>query len=56
MSTIHKWLIDMKPASAKNKGRLLQQWVRDILLSKLKGVEDDDVKSTPMGVNGPDIS
>jgi len=49
MSTIHKWLIDMKPASAKNKGRLLQQWVRDILLSKLKGVEDDDIKSTPMG-------
>ena len=21
-----------------------------------KGVEDDDIKSTPMGVNGPDIS
>ena len=46
----------MKPASAKNKGRILQQWVRDILLSKIKGVENDDVKSTPMGVNGPDIS
>ena len=43
----------MKPSSAKNKGRLLQQWVRDILLSKIGGVEDDDIKSTPMGVNGP---
>ena len=37
MNTILRWLKDMKPASAKNKGRLLQQWVRDILLSKLKG-------------------
>jgi len=45
----------MKPSSAKNKGRLLQQWVRDGLLSRLKGVEPDDVKSTPMGVNGPDV-
>jgi|TARA_R110002096_G_scaffold59225_3_gene148656 hypothetical protein len=45
----------MKPASAKNKGRLLQQWVRDRLLSRLKGVEPDDIKSTPMGVNGPDV-
>ena len=56
MNTILKWLGDMKPASAKNKGRLLQQWVRDILLSRIKGVEQDDIKSTPMGVNGPDIS
>jgi|TARA_R110000744_G_scaffold13582_2_gene39401 hypothetical protein len=45
----------MKPSSAKNKGRLLQQWVRDALLSRLKGVEPDDIKSTPMGVNGPDV-
>ena len=56
MNTILRWLKDMKPASAKNKGRLLQQWVRDKLLSRLKGVEQDDIKSTPMGVNGPDIS
>ena len=55
MNTILKWLGDMKPASAKNKGRLLQQWVRDILLSRIKGVEQDDIISTPMGVNGPDI-
>lgn len=45
----------MKPASAKNKGRILQKWVRDILLSCLKSMEPDDIKSTPMGVNGPDI-
>ena len=48
--------MEVKTSSAKNKGRLLQQWVRDILLSKLSGVEADDVKSTPMGVNGPDVS
>ena len=42
-------------SSAKAKGRRLQQWVRDWLRENLKGVEDDDVQSTPGGVNGPDI-
>jgi len=42
-------------ASAKAKGRRLQQWVRDFLRSNLPGVEDDDITSTPGGVNGPDI-
>jgi len=32
-----------------------QQWVRNYLQQHLKGVEDDDVTSTPGGVNGPDI-
>ena len=42
-------------ASAKAKGRNLQIWVRDKLRSLLQGIEDDDVTSTPMGVNGPDV-
>ena len=42
-------------ASAKAKGRKLQQWVRNYLQQHLKGVEDDDITSTPGGVNGPDI-
>jgi len=42
-------------SSAKAKGRRLQQWVRNYLQQHLHGVEDDDVTSTPGGVNGPDI-
>ena len=42
-------------SSAKAKGRRLQQWVRDWLRENLNGVEDDDIQSTPGGVNGPDI-
>jgi hypothetical protein len=45
----------IKVSSAKAKGRRLQQWVRDYLHSNLKGIEKDDVTSTPGGVNGPDI-
>lgn len=45
----------IKVSSAKAKGRRLQQWVRDYLHAKLKGIEKDDVTSTPGGVNGPDI-
>ena len=45
----------IKVSSAKAKGRRLQQWVRNYLHSNLKGVEKDDVTSTPGGVNGPDI-
>ena len=45
----------IKVSSAKAKGRRLQQWVRNYLHSNLKGIEKDDVTSTPSGVNGPDI-
>ena len=45
----------IKVSSAKAKGRRLQQWVRDYLHSNLKGIEKEDVTSTPGGVNGPDI-
>ena len=45
----------MKPASAKNKGRKLQQWVRDLILRMHPSLEPDDVKSTSMGAGGEDV-
>ncbi len=47
----------MKPASAKNKGRLMQQWVRDKLFQAFKdlGLRAEDIKSTSMGVSGEDL-
>lgn len=45
----------MKPASAKNKGRSLQKWVREFLLELFPNLEADDIKSTSMGVSGEDI-
>ena len=45
----------MKTASAKNKGRLLQQWVRDLLLKLHPALSLDDVRSTSMGAGGEDI-
>ena len=45
----------MKPSSAKNKGRLLQQWVRDAILENFSQLEPDDVRSTSMGCGGEDV-
>jgi hypothetical protein len=46
----------MKTRSAKNKGKRLQNSVRDILLETFKNqLEEDDVKSTTMGESGEDI-
>lgn len=45
----------MKPASAKQKGRNFQQWVRDHILSVFLTLEPDDVKSTSMGAGGEDV-
>lgn len=47
----------MKPQSAKNKGRKLQQWVRDLLLNlgEPYGLKPDDVRSTSMGNSGEDV-
>lgn len=45
----------MTPASAKSKGRRLQQWVRDLILSRYRSLEPDDVRSTSMGAGGEDI-
>ena len=45
----------MKPSSAKNKGRRLQQWVRDLILENFTDLEPDDVRSTSMGAGGEDL-
>ena len=46
----------MKTRSAKNKGKRLQNSVRDILLETFKDqLEPDDIKSTTMGESGEDI-
>ena len=45
----------MSPRSAKAKGRKLQPWVAEKLLSLLKRVTELDIKSTPMGFNGVDV-
>lgn len=45
----------MKPASAKSKGRILQQLVRDKILALHPTLEADDVKSTSMGAGGEDV-
>lgn len=45
----------IKTASAKQKGRKLQQWVRDKLLELHPELEPDDIKSTAMGQSGSDI-
>lgn len=45
----------MTPNSAKAKGRLLQNWVRQHILSVFLGLEPDDVRSTSMGATGEDV-
>ena len=45
----------MKTRSAKAKGRKLQNWVADYLLSLLPKLTPLDVRSTPMGSNGVDV-
>jgi hypothetical protein len=44
----------LKPSSAKAKGRVLQQAVRDLIIAKF-GLEPDDVRSVSMGVSGEDL-
>ena len=45
----------MKPRSAKNKGKRLQNNVRDLILEKFNQLEPDDVRSITMGDSGEDI-
>tara|TARA_B100001245_G_scaffold233170_1_gene216539 strand:- start:456 stop:788 length:333 start_codon:yes stop_codon:yes gene_type:complete len=45
----------MKTRSAKNKGKRLQNSVRDILLETFDTLEPDDIKSAIMGDSGEDI-
>ena len=46
----------MKTQSAKAKGRLLQQKVRDTILGLHKTFRANDVKSTSMGAGGKTFS
>ena len=45
----------MKTSSAKQKGRLLQQLVRDSILKHFPNLGERDVKSTSMGAQGEDV-
>ena len=45
----------MKTRSAKNKGKRLQNDVRDLILETFKELEPDDVRSAIMGETGEDI-
>ena len=45
----------MKSRSAKNKGKRLQNNVRDLLLESFTELEPDDVRSAIMGEYGEDI-
>lgn len=45
----------MLPSSCKQKGRLLQQKIRDSILEAFPQLEPDDVKSTSMGASGEDV-
>ena len=45
----------MKPRSAKNKGKRLQNKIRDLILEKFDSLEKDDVRSITMGDQGEDI-
>ena len=45
----------MKPRSAKNKGKRLQNQIRDLILEKFDILEPDDVRSITMGDSGEDI-
>ena len=44
----------MKPQSAKAKGRLFQQWVRDILIEE-RNIHPEDIESRSMGAGGEDL-
>ena len=46
---------NLKPQSAKAKGRKLQQWVRDQILQRFPTLTIDDVRSTSMGAGGEDV-
>jgi len=44
----------VKTQSAKQKGRKLQQWFRDLLIEKLE-VHPEDIESRSMGAGGEDL-
>ncbi len=47
--------VQVRPQSAKAKGRIAQQLVRDALLSRSPELTEKDIRSTSMGASGVDI-
>jgi hypothetical protein len=47
--------LEITPQSAKNKGRKLQQWVKNTLLLLAPELDEDDIRSTSMGNGGEDV-
>jgi hypothetical protein len=45
----------VKPASCKQKGRLAQQKIRDLILKTFPELTADDCRSTAMGQSGEDV-
>lgn len=45
----------MKTSSAKAKGARLSKKVRELILKFFPSLEEDDIRITPSGVNGPDL-
>jgi hypothetical protein len=45
----------MRPSSAKAKGRILQQWVRDTLCTLFDLVPEEDIINRSSGANGEDL-
>ena len=45
----------MKTRSAKNKGKRLQNKVKELLLESFNSLEQDDIRSAIMGETGEDI-
>lgn len=45
----------MKTSSAKQKGRLLQQWLCKELLKRFPSLEAGDITNTSMGCQGEDV-
>ena len=45
----------MLTSSCKQKGRILQKIVRDIIIENFQDLEKDDVRSTSMGASGLDV-
>ena len=46
--------VNVKPQSAKAKGRNLQKWTRERLIEELD-IHPEDIKSTSMGAGGEDV-
>jgi hypothetical protein len=52
--SLNERYLNLKTSSAKQKGRLLQQWTRDLILKEFN-LSEEDVRSTSMGAQGEDI-